>query len=303
MTEIRVLDERAAWERDFERRLRDTYLAARLGADAAQTRVGQVREREKAAEWTVAEIGHDGARIGYVAVGVTTEHGIAAGRIGDLWVDAVHAGQGHEQAARSWAEAWCAERGARRVNVRVAGPDGGLFADYPVEGQVRIRTFDGPQPSSDPVAARPMTTGEYPRWLAAEKDAYLYGIVRAGALTRDEALRKAEKDFAELLPQGLSTPGHAVLVLQVEGAPVGSAWLHHGHLPGVTYGFSLNVDDAQRGKGYGRGAMAVGEQATRAAGDTALMFTVWGGNEVAMNLYDSAGFRVLESSRSLPVSD
>ncbi|MET9915251.1 hypothetical protein ABZZ74_53050 [Streptomyces sp. NPDC006476] len=30
--------------------------------------------------------------------------------------------------------------------------------------------------------------------------------------------------------------------------------------------------------------MAAGEQATLAAGDSALMFTVWGGNEAAMSL-------------------
>ncbi|MFF9482956.1 GNAT family N-acetyltransferase [Streptomyces sp. NPDC014733] len=306
MTEFLVLDgttaERAAWQRDFERRSRDAYVAAGLGPEAAAVQVGKALEREKTAEWTVAEISHGGARIGYVAVGVTADHDVCAGRIGDLWVDAEHAGQGHEQAARGWAEAWCAERGARRINVRVAGPDGGLFADYPVEGQLRIRVFDGPPSSSAAVTARPMTADEYPHWLTAEKDAYVFGIVRAGALTRDEALRKADKDFAELLPGGLATPGHAVLALEAADARIGTAWLHHRHLPGVTYGFSLNVDAEQRGKGYGHGAMVVGEQATRAAGDTALMFTVWGGNDVAMGLYDSAGYRVLESSRSLPVS-
>lgn len=45
--------------------------------------------------------------------------------------------------------------------------------------------------------------------------------------------------------------------------------------------------------------MAAGEQATLAAGDSALMFTVWGGNEVAMNLYTSAGYQVIEESRSI----
>lgn len=45
--------------------------------------------------------------------------------------------------------------------------------------------------------------------------------------------------------------------------------------------------------------MAAGEKATLAAGDSALMFTVWGGNEVAMNLYTNAGYRVIEESRSI----
>nr|WP_251076483.1 GNAT family N-acetyltransferase [Streptomyces benahoarensis] len=113
---------------------------------------------------------------------MTDDHGAPAGRIGDLWIDADHADQGHEQATLAWAEAWCAARG-------------------------------------------------------------------------------------------------------------------------VTYGFSLHVDPEHRGKRYGHGAMAAGERATRAAGDTALMFTVWGGNEVAMNLYDSAGYRIPETNRSRPGAD
>ncbi|MFE2936602.1 hypothetical protein [Streptomyces sp. NPDC059278] len=50
--------------------------------------------------------------------------------------------------------------------------------------------------------------------------------------------------------------------------------------------------------------MAAGEQATLAAGDSTLMFTVWGGNEVAMNLYTGAGYQVMEECRSigLPVT-
>ncbi len=75
--------------------------------------------------------------------------------------------------------------------------------------------------------------------------------------------------------------------------------MKHGHLPGVTYGYSLHVQERHRGKGYGRAAMAAGEQVALAAGDSMLMFTVWGGNEVAMNLYTSAGYHVVEERRSI----
>ena len=83
------------------------------------------------------------------------------------------------------------------------------------------------------------------------------------------------------------------------GEQIGTGWLKHGFLPGVTFGYALHVHERHRGKGYGRAAMAVGEKATLAAGDSALMFSVWGGNEVAMNLYTSAGYRVMEENRSI----
>ncbi|MEE1808619.1 GNAT family N-acetyltransferase [Streptomyces sp. BE133] len=72
---------------------------------------------------------------------------------------------------------------------------------------------------------------------------------------------------------------------------MGSSW--------ISPGYSLYVQEQHHGKGYGLAAMAVGEQATLAAGDSTLMFTVWGGNEVAMNLYTSVGYQVIEESRSV----
>ncbi|KJY30310.1 hypothetical protein VR44_20810 [Streptomyces katrae] len=124
-------------------------------------------------------------------------------------------------------------------------------------------------------------------------------IVRAGALTPQQAKEKSDRDFAEHLPQGYLTPGHAFYALEAGGEVVGSGWVNHGFLPGVTFGFSLEVYEEHRGRGYGRAAMAVGEWAAREGGDEVLMFNVFGGNEVAMSLYDSTGFTVVEEFRSI----
>jgi GNAT superfamily N-acetyltransferase len=285
------------WQKDFERRLRASYTAAGLGAAAAE------RMLEDACAgiggWTVAEITDAGIRVGYVAVVVADDNGALAGRIGDLRVDALHAGRGHEQAARDWAEGWCAERGACRLDIRLTEPAGELFDGYRVHGQFRMRRVSSPPEPLDGVTARPMTQAEYPEWLASEKVAYAGDIVRAGALSPDEAVRKSDRDFAKLIPEGLATPDNTFLVLEAAGEQIGTGWLKHGYLPGVSYGYSLYVHEQHRGKGYGRAAMAAGEQATLAAGDSALMFTVWGGNEVAMNLYTSTGYQVMGESRSL----
>ncbi|MDX3310460.1 GNAT family N-acetyltransferase [Streptomyces sp. NPDC054884] len=303
MIEFSVLDDSTRWWNDFERRRRASYTAAGLGAAAAESMLEAARA--DAGDWTVAEISDAGTRVGYVAVGVTdadaAADGTLTGRIGDLHVDAPHAGRDHERAARDWAEEWCARRGASRVAVRLAEPAGELFDDYRVRGQLRARRVDSPAAPLDGVTARPMTAAEYPGWLASEKAAYVSDIVRAGALSPEEAVLKSDRDFAELVPEGLATPDSAFLVLEAAGEPIGTGWLKHGHLPGVTYGYSLHVHERHRGKGYGRAAMAAGEQTALAAGDDALMFTVWGGNEVAMNLYTSAGYRVVEENRSIDV--
>ncbi|MFF1923020.1 GNAT family N-acetyltransferase [Streptomyces sp. NPDC058221] len=297
MTEFNVLADSADWQKDFERRLTASHLAAGLGDAAAQSLVEEARGY--LATWTVAGIEDAGTLVGHIAVSVAGDDGAPAGRIGDLHVDAGHAGRGYEQAARDWAEAWCAERGARRVDIRITEPAGELFDGYGVRGQLRARRIASPPKPVDGIVARPMAEAEFPVWAAGEKAAYVDDIVRSGAMGPEEAARKSDDDFAKLLPQGLSTPDNTFLVLEAAGERIGTGWLKHRHLPGATYGYSLHIEEAHRGKGYGRAAMAAGEQATLAAGDSVLMFTVWGGNEVAMNLYTSAGYRVVEESRSL----
>ncbi|MGC5008482.1 GNAT family N-acetyltransferase [Streptomyces sp. DT203] len=297
MTEFSILGNSTEWQMDFERRLRGSYTAGGLGAAAAERMLDEVRA--SVGDWTVAEIADAGTRVGYVAVVVADDNGALAGCIGDLRVDALHTGRGHEQDARDWAEGWCAERDAHRVDIRLTEPAGELFDGYSVRGQLRARRVSSPPESLDGVTARPMTQAEYPEWLASEKVAYVGDIVRAGALGPEEAVRKSDRDFAKLIPEGLATPDNTFLILEAAGEQIGTGWLKHGYLPGVTYGYSLHIQEQHRGKGYGRAAMSAGERATLAAGDSALMFTVWGGNEVAMNLYTSAGYQVIEESRSI----
>ncbi|MGW5280402.1 GNAT family N-acetyltransferase [Streptomyces collinus] len=300
MTDFTILDDSAEWQKDFERRLRTSYTTAGLGTATVERMLEEARAG--VGDWTIAEITAAGTRVGYAAV-VVTDDGVAlSGRIGDLHVDTAHAGQGHEQAAREWAEAWCTQRGARRLNIRFTEPAGEPFDDYDVRGQLRARRVSFPPEPLDEVTSRPMTPAEYPEWLASEKTAYVGDIVRSGAMSPEEAIRKSDRDFARLLPEGLATPDNTFLVLEAAGELIGTGWLKHGHLPEVTYGYSLYIQDQHRGKGYGRAAMAAGEQATLAAGDSTLMFTVWGGNEVAMKLYTSAGYRVIEEDRSIDLS-
>lgn len=118
-------------------------------------------------------------------------------------------------------------------------------------------------------------------------------------MTPEQAKAKSDEDFARHLPQGYRTPGHAFYAMEVGGEVVGTGWVNHGFLPGVTFGFSLEVYEEHRGRGYGRSAMAVGAWATRQGGDEAMMLNVFGGNEVAMRLYDSTGFTVLDEYRSI----
>ncbi|MEV0415192.1 GNAT family N-acetyltransferase [Streptomyces sp. NPDC050448] len=281
MTEMEIVAGRGEWRGGFEERVLAGYRAA--GCSEPLARALLERALKGIDDWTVATDG-----TGWIAVGVTEENGATVGRIHDLTVPR----------GREWAERWCAEHGAQRAEVRLTG-GAGAFADYPVRRQNRMRAVSERPELPPGLTVRRLTEEEYPGWYAGEEAAYIADIVRAGALTPAEAKAKSDEDFARHLPQGYLTPGHAFYALEADGRVVGTGWVNHGFLPGVTFGFSLEVYEEHRGRGYGRAAMAVGEWATRQGGDEAMMFNVFGGNEVAMSLYDRTGFAVLDEYRSI----
>ncbi|MFE2283678.1 GNAT family N-acetyltransferase [Streptomyces sp. NPDC059443] len=281
MDEMAMAADRGEWREGFQERVLAGYRAA--GCSEPLARALLERAVKGIDGWTVATDGD-----GWIAVEVTEDNGATVGRIHDLTAPR----------GRAWAERWCAERGAQRVEVRLTGGPG-AFADYPLRGQNRMRAV-AERPEMPPgLTARRLTEEEYPGWYAGEEAAYIADIVRAGALTPAQAKEKSDRDFALHLPQGYLTPGHAFYAMEADGQVIGTGWVNHGFLPSVTFGFSLEVYEEHRGKGYGRAAMAVGEWATRQGGDEAMMFNVFGGNEVAMSLYDSTGFTVLDEFRSI----
>lgn len=240
MSEITVVAGQGEWRDGFEERVLAGYRAAGCSEPLARALLEQAVEGID--DWTVATDG-----TGWIAVQVAEDNGVTVGRIHDLTVP-----QG-----RPWAERWCAERGAQRVEVRLTG-GAGAFADYPVRGQFRMRAV-AEQPELPPgLSARRLTEEEYPGWYAGEVAAYIADVVRAGALTPEQAREKSDEVFARYLPDGYETPGHHFYAMEADGVVVGTGWVNHGFLPGVTFGFSLEIYEEHRGKGYGRAAMAVG---------------------------------------------
>lgn len=137
-----------------------------------------------------------------------------------------------------------------------------------------------------------MRPDEYPAFVESSKAGYAYDISVHGGESEEFARRKSEEDHAAILPQGLDTPGHWIFVVEADGQPVGSLWLAerpHGREK-ECWIYGIEIDEAQRGKGYGRAAMQLAEVEARSHGLARLALNVFGGNEVARNLYRSLGY-------------
>lgn len=141
------------------------------------------------------------------------------------------------------------------------------------------------------VELRKMTKQEYDAWLPGAIAGYAAEHAAAGSRPSDRALEMAKKEFAELLPDGLATDQHHLLVATSDDVRVGVLWLQ---IPpsdqGAAFVFDVEVEGDLRGKGYGRATMLAAETYVRSHGHSKLRLHVFGQNAVARSLYESLGY-------------
>ena len=142
------------------------------------------------------------------------------------------------------------------------------------------------------VRLRPMRPDELPAFVEHSIVSYALGIETQGGQTAEFARKKSEEDHAAVLPDGLETPGHTLWIVEAGDAPVGVLWLAERDSGGrrVIFIYDVEIDEAHRGKGYGRAAMELAEEQARAQGIGRIELNVFGGNEVARKLYLSLGY-------------
>jgi ribosomal protein S18 acetylase RimI-like enzyme len=145
---------------------------------------------------------------------------------------------------------------------------------------------------TDRLELRRLREDEYAAWHDLEIEEYARDIAVHGATAPDAAHEKAVKDMADILPDGLSTPGHHVFVLELAGERVGRLWLAEREIDGrrTIYIYDVNIDEAQRGRGLGRAAMQRAEDEARRLGLDRIELNVFGANTVARGLYASLGY-------------
>jgi len=144
------------------------------------------------------------------------------------------------------------------------------------------------------VTLRPMTSAEYDAWQLALAEDYAAAKVAAGTWAAEGSVQRALDESGQLLPEGLETD--RVLIVRAvadDGRPVGRAWVALDHprgAPGTAFLYDIEVDEGERGKGFGRALLAAVEEAVRATGATALELNVFGTNDIAGALYESSGY-------------
>jgi ribosomal protein S18 acetylase RimI-like enzyme len=144
------------------------------------------------------------------------------------------------------------------------------------------------------VTLRKPTAEEYEGWSAVELAAYVDAIVASGTMNREAAEEKGRREDAELLPDGLATADQLIFRVEADDEPVGWLWLalrNPRAETGVGFIYDIWVDEAFRGRGYGRAAMELAEGEGRRHGLHAIALNVFGDNAIARALYLGLGYR------------
>ena len=147
-------------------------------------------------------------------------------------------------------------------------------------------------PAEPTVRLRPITAEEFPAFVAASKAGYAHDIEVHGGQTRQAAQEKADADFPAVLPQGMATPGHSIFIVEADGAAVGRLWLAERVSGGrrALFIYDISIEPDQQARGFGRATMVLAEEEARAHGIGRIELNVFGGNDVARNLYRSLGY-------------
>lgn len=141
---------------------------------------------------------------------------------------------------------------------------------------------------------RPMTEDEYVAWRELSVRDYATAIATSRDLDPASAAAQAAGEFAELLPDGPSTPHMHLFSAVVDDEPVGMGWVElRERASGVSaWIYDISLDPARRGQGLGRGLLDALHDAARDLGATSMALNVFGDNAAAIRLYESSGYTV-----------
>jgi ribosomal protein S18 acetylase RimI-like enzyme len=150
------------------------------------------------------------------------------------------------------------------------------------------------------VRLRPMTDDEFVDYLDWVVDDYAAELERNGKAVGEAAADASRSSFASLLPGGVNTPEHVLLIAEdpEDGARVGVLWFGPStDDPKVAWIYDVTIDPDRRGEGWGRAALRAFEGEAGARGFARAGLNVYADNHVARRLYESMGY--VETARQL----
>jgi ribosomal protein S18 acetylase RimI-like enzyme len=141
------------------------------------------------------------------------------------------------------------------------------------------------------VKLEPIQQENFESFLEHEIRAYAEDHVRNGNWPAEGALERSKKEFELYLPDGIHSRGQYLYSISDDrGNKVGVLWVQVKDQDAFILDFV--IDEAFRGKGYGKQALMAMDEKLVSMNVKAVGLHVFGDNIAAQELYKKAGFQI-----------
>ncbi|MEY9093361.1 GNAT family N-acetyltransferase [Paenibacillus sp. RC84] len=155
------------------------------------------------------------------------------------------------------------------------------------------------------VALEPMSPEQFNEWLQLSVKEYAESKTKAGNVAVEKALEGSAREFKELLPDGLNTADSYIFNATDEESNqiVGTLWIKIRSEQQEVFIYGIRMSEDFRGKGFGKQTLQALEAFIKERGfPLKISLHVFGDNEIALNLYRSAGFEATNIRMSKVIS-
>lgn len=144
------------------------------------------------------------------------------------------------------------------------------------------------------VRLRKMSSTEFERFKLESIAEYTEDLFTSQKLSKEEAMKQAETDFIEMLPNGIETSNQCLMMIEDSEckSQVGFIWFLYEVTDGINQVFlnDLKIYEKERRKGYGAAALLEMERIGKEAGCSESILYVWKHNPNGKKLYIKAGY-------------
>ena len=147
------------------------------------------------------------------------------------------------------------------------------------------------------VKIRKMTDGEFEYFLQWSIRHHAEELTEELHMSREEALREAAEEVAQMLPRGLQTEHNRLMTIEEEssGESAGFIWTIREEYEGRKQSFVCDfaIWEPKRRRGYGSRALRLAEEAAAEDGCRESVLFAADSNAAARALYEKSGYRLL----------
>jgi ribosomal protein S18 acetylase RimI-like enzyme len=137
----------------------------------------------------------------------------------------------------------------------------------------------------------PIQQEDFDHFLERGIREYAEDHVRNGNWPVEGALERSKKEFEQYLPEGIHSKDQYIYSIVDENEnKIGILWVQVRDGKAFIYDFA--IDEAFRGKGYGKQALVAMDEKLKLMNVESVGLHVFGDNVVAQELYKKAGFQI-----------